>query len=158
MGGQSIGIASALMVLLGATQDGGVIVPAFVTKAIAQSTPVASSQNTLTLTMQTSINLKDTDGATVIISGFVGAVVSGTTVSLSGGDAVVFCNQSGTPPTHATAAWNAVTAAFELHICTGEIMLPLTDYVLSLTITNPAAAQPSPNISISGTGGVQIPE
>eukprot|EP00961_Rhodomonas_salina_P037659 506291-Rhodomonas_salina.1 len=153
MSGRTLDISPDLMALLGATQDGGVIVPAFVTKAITQSTPVADVPNTITITIETNVNLDRIQSSIVVISGLVGAVVSGTTVSLSSDDANVFCDNSNVP---AQATWVESTHSLELHICTGEIMLPLTKYILAVTVRNPSAVQNSPNVSIEVFGSSTI--
>eukprot|EP00290_Baffinella_frigidus_P032647 CAMPEP_0180267574 /NCGR_PEP_ID=MMETSP0988-20121125/1636_1 /TAXON_ID=697907 /ORGANISM="non described non described, Strain CCMP2293" /LENGTH=251 /DNA_ID=CAMNT_0022238291 /DNA_START=10 /DNA_END=762 /DNA_ORIENTATION=- len=71
-------------------------------KRIAQSTPVASRVNTLTVTLESTLALTAADSSVITISNLMGAVVASQSMALSGDAKAKFCAPGGAA---GTAAW-----------------------------------------------------
>jgi len=138
---------------------------------MSQSTRLASFSNTISLTLQVSMDVfegsaqlasfRSSSGPPAfVISGMTGAVVSNSEVEL--------LRQSGiTPPgvdaserfcSPATggagrAEWSQVAHELKLTLCNGATLWSGEEYVLAFNVLNPASQQESPPISIELVGG-----
>ncbi|KAJ1472129.1 hypothetical protein T484DRAFT_1841570, partial [Baffinella frigidus] len=106
---------------------------------VAESTTVQNTRNTLTITLRATMRLEP--GSTVTISGLVGSTTSDGAVSLAGADAGLFQG----------AVQTGAAYLVTLTVADGQVVLPLTDVVVSFPVGNPSSAQPSHTIQLTGT-------
>ena len=126
-----------------------VVVPLFTTKRIAQSTPISSVSNVITVTLQSTIDLSSSMSAAITISNLQGLVQAGSQIAIQdvlGGTPFSGLMCSGAIPYR--AGWDQTEVQMVLTVCAGETMLHSTDYVFSFTITNPGRDQTSPAIRV----------
>ena len=115
-----------------------VVVPEFGVRKIGQSNPLAAGSNTITVTIQSNVNLAQaTDSSVVTISGLTNAPDAAslglTSVESSGADLF----SDGT--TQGKGALSSGTLTLTVH--TGQTVAAGTQYAFSFTITNPSSAQ-----------------
>merc|ERR1719199_2123350 len=124
-----------------------VVVPAFTTKAIGQSTPLVGATNTITVTLQPNIPLAV--GDTVTISALTGAVATdGNGLALTGADKAKFKDGANTPvPSKGT--WDST--AKKLTLTVNSALDAGTSYVVAFDVTNPAVIQNAPTVQIAAT-------
>ena len=127
-----------------------VVLPEFDVRKIGQSNPLAGGSNTITVTIQSNVNLAQaTDSSVVTISGLTNAPDAAslglTSVESSGADLF----SDGT--TQGKGALSSGTLTLTVH--TGQTVVAGTQYAFSFTITNPASEQTfaTPTIAASGT-------
>ena len=127
-----------------------VVVPEFDVRKIGQSNPLAGGSNTITVTIQSNVNLAQaTDSSVVTISGLTNAPDAAslglTSVESSGAD--LFSDGSN----QGKGALSSGTLTLTVH--TGQTVAAGTQYAFSFTITNPASEQTfaTPTIAASGT-------
>lgn len=109
---------------------------------IIQSSPSAGISNTITVTITPRTTLIVNDA--INISNLAGVVDSSGVLQLSSTHANKFSDSCG--GTGGYALWSATSDA--LTVCLVEALMPMTTYTFSFDITNPAAGQSSPSISI----------
>eukprot|EP00961_Rhodomonas_salina_P068892 924889-Rhodomonas_salina.1 len=130
-----------------------VVVPSFSSSIIAQSTPLPSEMNTLTVTFVTNVNLGI--GAAVVISGLLEASVDSlslpTTVTIDGVSDHPFCDLFGNP---GSGIWDSNTFSLTLIVCRIRSLVAGSEYVLRFDLKNPAMAQESPVVRISAVSEI----
>ena len=131
-----------------------VVVPEFVVRKIGQSNPLAGGSNTITVTIQSNVNLAQaTDSSVVTISGLTNAPDAAslglTSVESSGADLF----SDGT--TQGKGALSSGTLTLTVH--TGQTVAAGTQYAFSFTITNPSSAQNDATVTIAASGTAAFP-
>ena len=125
-----------------------VVVPEFGVRKIGQSNPLAGGSNTITVTIQSNVNLRSTDSSVVTISGLTNAPDAAslglTSVESSGAD--LFSDGS----TQGKGALSSGTLTLTVH--TGQTVAAGTQYAFSFTITNPSSAQGAASAVIAASG------
>ena len=130
-----------------------VVLPEFDVRKIGQSNPLASGSNTITVTIQTNVNLAQADSSVVTITGLTGAPDSAslalTSVSNSAADFFTDGASQG------KGVLSSETLTLTVH--TGQTVAGGTQYVFSFVITNPSAAQDASAVSIAASGTASFP-
>ena len=128
------------------------VIPTFTAKIISQDTLLPAVANTLSIFLQTNVELTAT--SVVVISGLENARVYGSSVGLVGSTSTIFCDAGGQAQ---HADWDNATWSLTLQVCTGQRMVIDTLYEFSIDVRNPDQGQVSPAVSIEATGvGVNI--
>ena len=146
-----------------------IVAAGFTERLMAQSNSLASEQNTLTITLQTYIDLAEggvlfstfttsTTAPTFLISGLTGAVVDSSDVTLATptsflaqsaqvrDGSLLFCSPEGVAK---QATWDSDSHQLKLTLCRNLIFRKDIFYVVSFDVMNPASGQASPDIFIS---------
>jgi hypothetical protein len=140
----------------------------FSIRSMGQSNSLASAQNTLTLTLQTYVDLylgstelssftTSKSAPTFIISGLSGAVISSSDVALTTPTSLalesstidgsgLFCSPDGKSK---RATWDDASKSLKLSLCSSTTMWRGYTFALSFDILNPASGQSSPAMSIA---------
>ena len=153
-GGSDSTIASSAMAKTALTAGGAennltpmeVVVPAFEVYKVGQSMPLVSASNTITVTIQGTVDFPGT--STIMVSGLAGTQTAAVAALVVGGAASSLFGSAG--------AWSGsgtliLTLASEGGLSAG------TPYTLSFTLQNSATAQAAVTVSVSGSvvsGGV----
>ncbi len=147
---KSVGSRGGLLLGVPGGEDAfKIVLPQFQVKLMQQSTPVATSQNTLTISLRTNVELRGTDGSQISIQNLVGITAPDGAMGLT--------YPQTTPDVFCSATWNSASAnTLTVNICLASAVVAGRDYVLSFTITNPGVDQAAPAISISATGSALI--
>jgi len=145
---------SALLGVANGTDPLLVVVPVFDVRKIGQSNPLAAGSNTITVTIQSNVNLAQaTDSSVVTISGLTNAPDAAslglTSVESSGADLF----SDGT--TQGKGALISGTLTLTVH--TGQTVVAGTQYAFSFTITNPSSAQNDATVTIAASGTAAFP-
>eukprot|EP00961_Rhodomonas_salina_P046389 622616-Rhodomonas_salina.1 len=131
-----------------------VVVPAFQVAQIAQRTPLAKEINTITVSLQTSLDLSSADSSYIRIDGLAGAIVSdpifpfNAVTDGSQGESKL-CNANGQ---QRSANWNQAEFRMLMYVCAGQVLEAGTTYAFSFDITNPHWEQDAPTVSIVAFG------
>jgi hypothetical protein len=131
-----------------------VVLPEFDVRKIGQSNPLAGGSNTITVTIQSNVNLAQaTHSSVVTISGLTNAadVASLALTSVENSGASLFGNGS----TQATGALSSGTLTLTVH--TAQTVLAGTQYAFSFTITNPSAERNATTVTIAASGTAVFP-
>ena len=140
----------------------------FSIRSMEQSNSLASAQNTLTLTLQTNIDLflwstelssftTSKSAPTFIISGLSGAVISSSDVALTTPTSLalesstddgsgLFFSADGESK---RATWDDASNSLKMSLCSSTVMWRGYIFALSFDVINPTSAQASPAISIA---------
>jgi hypothetical protein len=142
----------------------------FSIRSMAQSNNLASAQNTLTLTLQSYVDLflgstelsmvtTSKSAPAFLISGLTGAVMPSSDVPLASPTSLsesfesssvdgsgLFCSPDGVSR---RATWNGASNTLKLAMCESSTMWRGYTFVLLFDIVNPASGQASPAISIA---------
>ena len=117
-----------------------VVVPAFSTKTIQQSTPVSgASNNEMTVTLRANYDLTTggSSDATVTITGLAGSETDGSAILVS----TCASNSLGT-----SGSWDQNTGTLILTV--GTTVAANTDCAITFTLTNPTSDLTSPDVSV----------
>ena len=125
----SVVLASADMAKPGTTRLGvvngndpmKVVVPEFLTLAISQSSPAASTTNTISVTLAVSVELSGQDASVITLSNLQGLQLP-VNVSLdayTGGHGELFCGAFGDSR---TGQWDGKAAELVLRLCAGGVI------------------------------------
>eukprot|EP00802_Teleaulax_amphioxeia_P009685 Tamp_09706.p1 GENE.Tamp_09706~~Tamp_09706.p1 ORF type:complete len:378 (+),score=62.33 Tamp_09706:95-1135(+) len=130
-----------------------VVLPEFDVRKIGQSNPLASGSNTITVTIQTNVNLAQADSSVVTITGLTGAPdrASLALTSVSNSAADLFTDGA----SQGKGVLSSETLTLTVH--TGQTVAGGTQYVFSFVITNPSAAQDASAVSIAASGTASFP-
>ena len=133
---------------------------------VSQSNPVIMGTNLLTVSLRTNMDILPRHGQarTITISNLMGASAASpvdiTRVEGGNGAELLFCEDQ----TVSAGKWVSGpadgnhTASLELTLCPGATMHSSIDYVFSLSVTNPPAAQAPPSIRIMASGWITFEE
>ena len=118
------------------------LIAGFVVKTIGQSTPAASTLNTISITLSCTASLY---GSNITISGLVGSdTADDDHLAINSTDSVM----------GPTGQWNRTEGSLILTI--ESTMQADKSYIVSFTIMNPQGGQPSPSISIETSGLILV--
>lgn len=132
----------------------------FTVKAIGQSSPLADSTNTLSVTIVSDTNLSAAESSAITISGLSGAVMRSiaggdqTSIPLKGGeDLDVFSD--GNLKIKRRGAWDS-SSVLTLTVTKDRILTAGTTYAFEFDTRNPPYAMASPMVNISASGSAII--
>jgi hypothetical protein len=131
-----------------------VVLPEFDVRKIGQSNPLAGGSNTITVTIQSNVNLAQaTHSSVVTISGLTNAAdaASLALTSVANSGASLFSDGS----TQGKGALSSGTLTLTVH--TAQTVLAGTQYAFSFTITNPSAEQNATTVTIAASGTAVFP-
>jgi hypothetical protein len=131
-----------------------VVLPEFDVRKIGQSNPLAGGSNTITVTIQSNVNLAQaTHSSVVTISGLTNATdaASLALTSVANSGASLFSDGS----TQGKGALSSGTLTLTVH--TAQTVLAGTQYAFSFTITNPSAEQNAAAVTIAASGTAVFP-
>ena len=134
-----------------------VVVPLFTSKTMAQSTPISSVSNVITVTLKSTIDLSNSMSATITISNLHGLVRSGSTISMV--DVAGQAKMSDLMcfgPTPKLTVWDQQKSHILLTVCAGATLKHSIDYVFAFTITNPGKDQDSPPIAVGASCSMAV--
>ena len=146
--------------VVGGAKPFRVMPPGWTTGVVGQAVPFPGAANTLTVSLQSTINLDGADGSSVTISNLAGAIAdpSGVAVTVFKDaetlPAAIFCIPSAETQSVGGnyGVWDQATGTLVLKVCAGQTLEAIARYVLRFAVTNPDLPQPAPSISIAATG------
>ena len=120
---------------------------------IGQTNPFPLANNTLTVTLVSSVNLTGAGGCVVTVTGLAGAATEDTS-QLPIGDT----NDSGLVQAlwGPHASWRHARGSLLLTLRSGQTMIANTTYILSFRLVNPAVGQPPPEVSVISSGSPSV--
>ena len=133
-----------------------VMPPRWSTSKISQSVPFPGAANTLSVLLQSTIDLQGSDVSTITITNISGAFVEEDWVDVrvvKDGVQVagaLFCE--GGSDSSSSGRWRADTGDLVLSVCEREVFEAISEYEVHFTVTNPQAAQLSPSVFIEASG------
>jgi len=143
--------------------DGGkafrAMTPTWTTVVISQTVPFLGRSNTLTLQLQSTINLRGDGLSVIIVSGLEGAVLAEGPVAVSvKKDGVLFSGALFCVPFFfdevSTGSWSVSTRTLTLSVCSAATFEAVAVYEIMLDVVNPSVSQPSPAVTVSAAGTV----
>jgi hypothetical protein len=156
------GMAAPVGSVLGVT-DGGkpfrAMVPSWTTIVMTQTLPFLGESNTLTLQLQSTVNLRGADNSVITVSGLDGAIIDEGPVAVSVSKdgplfvGALFCVTGS--ETVSTGSWSASTSTLTLSVCSAKTFEAGAVYEIMLDVVNPSVSQPSPAVTISAAGTVE---
>jgi hypothetical protein len=148
------GTARTLGLLVLSVLSGTASAQTFTTRSMCQSNPIAGSSNTITVTIQTDVNLAQADSSVVTISGLINAPDAASLALASVENSMAnMLFWEGTTQGEGALSSGTLT----LTLFTGKTVLAGTQYAFSFTITNPSGAQDAPTVTIAASGTASIP-
>ena len=152
------GTAVILRVGFGCVSEGDaaplrVLAPSFIVRDIGQATPYPTANNTVTITLASSVALAEADGSVVTISGLTGSQTpDSNTLALTDVDSTDSTTLFGT-----TADWDQDTGTLLLSVASGQTLAAGSIYKFSIALVNPDGAQDAPAVTVSASGTVAVP-
>ncbi|KAJ1478016.1 hypothetical protein T484DRAFT_1819073, partial [Baffinella frigidus] len=152
--------------VVGGAKPFRVMPPGWTMGVVAQAVPFLRFANTITVTLQATINLAALDASSLTISNLAGAIApEGVPVTvMKNGETLqsaLFCLAGGlTSPageSPSAGSWDAATDDLTLTLCAGQTLDAIAVYVLRFAVANPEVPQPAPSISIAATGTATFP-
>lgn len=123
----------------------------FTVKDIAQQTPMAGAPNSITVSLQSSVELSGSNSSNITIFNLTGltasSVINLTPVSGGASGHSLFCHDM---VTVGTAALD--NSMLQLSLCENRALIANTLYAFAFSVSNPPAEQPPPSIQISANG------
>ncbi|KAJ1465309.1 hypothetical protein T484DRAFT_1865306, partial [Baffinella frigidus] len=133
-----------------------IVVPTFTSKNLSQSTPLAGFPNTLSLLLQSNVNLAASEHSAITLSILEGASSNRSAVVVaasknSSDSPGLFC-AAGFDVLGNLASWDNETHTLLFTVCPGATLLAATPYLLEWEFSNALAPQSSPAIRIEASG------
>ena len=148
---------AAVLGVLNGSSPLEVVKPHFSRKLASQETPLAGFNNTLSFSLQSTVNLAA--GSVISISGILGAASDRSPwLTLRKDDAsndeVVLCAGPGPAGSGNAGTWRDAEGArvLAMTVCDGATWEARAEYEVGWRITNPGMAQASPAMSIAASG------
>ena len=131
--------------------------PRFDVRGVTQSNPVTSADNTLTVSLQSNLDVLPADNVAITLSNLAGAVASSpldlSRVSGGQGAELLFCvGPTSISAARFVAATPGQAAMVVLSLCHSAHLKAHTAYVFSFNVRNPPHAQPAPGVIIAADG------
>ena len=159
----SIGLTRPNLPLLGVISGLNpleVIIPAFLNTSIAQTVPLISAYNTLSITMQLNIILAGSDGSILTISGLDWAILENSIPIVLeveiGNQFLPYCSMNGSWSIGSDGSYsNTTMVIFDLP--RNVTLFSYTVYRITFSVRNPPNVQKAPNVRALASGTAQFP-